>query len=115
MNIPLEAMMAAVAEAIKKGIGRKNLVAITAMVILAVMAEAPLALCLLVAGVAAAAILTQWTLDLYEVRLTGRDQADNGHAAGDARSVQTETTGQADPHRLPEPVGSPPGPAEGAA
>lgn len=79
MNIPIEAMLSAVAEAIKQGVGRKNLVAITGMVTLAVMAEAPLELCLLVAAIASLAILTQWMLDLYQVRRTGRDLIDNGH------------------------------------
>ncbi len=78
MNGTIETIVAAVSKAIEAGIGRKNMVAIVGIVTLATMLEAPLSLCLLVAGIAALAVLTQWSLDLYEVRRTGQDQVDNG-------------------------------------
>ncbi len=78
MNLPIDGMMNAVSEAIRKGIGRKNLVAIVGIVVLSMMTEAPLNLCFLVAGIAGLAITTQSVLDLYEVRKTGKDQKDNG-------------------------------------
>ena len=79
MNLPIDGMLESVSEAIKKGVGRKNLVAIVAIVVLSMMTESPMNLCLLVAGIAGSAIITQFFLDLYEVRKTGKDQVDNGH------------------------------------
>ena len=74
-----ESLISAVCGALNKGVGRKNLVAITAMVILAQMTDGPLWLSVMVLTVAVAVILTQWDLDRYEVRITGKDLPDNGH------------------------------------
>lgn len=78
-------------EAIKKGIGRKNLVAIVAMCLLASVPDLPLIVCGMIAGVASVAILTQWRLDTVEVRVQGQDQPDNGQNGenGDGRADAT--------------------------
>lgn len=83
----METIMSAVAGAIEKGIGRKNLVAIVAMCLLAAVPDMPLVVCGMIACIAAVAILTQWRLDTVEVWTTGHDQVDNGnggnHGEGD--------------------------------
>lgn len=74
----LETLTIAISKAFEKGIGRKNLITLTSMIVLATMAEAPLWLCCMVMGIAIVAILTQWNLDRLEVKQTGKDQPDNG-------------------------------------
>ncbi len=76
----LETLVAALSEAVKKGVGRKNLVAITAIIVLSMLTDSSFRLCVLIAGVAIVAVFTQFLLDLYEVRKTGADQVDNGHS-----------------------------------
>lgn len=88
----LEAIVGAVAEALKKGIGRKNLVAITGMVLLSQMAEAPLWLCLMLVGVTLAAIGTQWNLDRTEITWTGKDQPDNGTGLDEVVTILGDST-----------------------
>jgi hypothetical protein len=73
----VESLIDAISEALKKGTGRKNLVSIIAMVILLLMTEAPLWLCGMVAAIAIIVILTQWSLDWYEIKVTGEDKPDN--------------------------------------
>ena len=75
----LETIAGAVAKAFEKGIGRKNLVTITAIITLATMVGAPLWLCIMVTGIAALAITSQYMLDRMEIKITGKDQPENNH------------------------------------
>lgn len=93
----METIMSAVSEAIKKGIGRKNLVAIVAMCLLAAVPDMRLEVCGMVAAIAAVAILTQWRLDTIEIQEIGEDQPDNGN--GDENGVT-----EGDPTGGPGPV-----------
>ena len=84
----LENIAAAVAKAFDKGIGRKNLVTVTCIITLATMADAPIWLCLMVTGVGALAVGTQYLLDRLEIKVTGKDQPENNHTDNDTTEVK---------------------------
>lgn len=88
----MESVTNSVADAIKKGIGRKNLVAIVAMCLLASVPELPLIVCGMIAGVATVAILTQWRLDTAELWIKGEDLPDNGQNGENGDGMGTQDT-----------------------
>jgi hypothetical protein len=65
----IESLVAAVSEALKRSAGRKNIVVIITVMLLAVMEDRSLWTLSLMAVVALAGIASQWYLDLRKVRL----------------------------------------------